>query len=152
MSQQRPVAVTAATWLFAALIALTAASAVLALVFDDEIVDSWASGRVDAGTVEPPAIMPVAVVMLIVVALLSLVLLEFFRARHGWARSAITATIVLLGLSTVALLRIGPPPLFVALSVLSLILDAVTLVALWHRDTTAYLRGSEQSDEVSTRR
>lgn len=148
MSQERPAAVTAAVWVSGALIALMAVTAVLSIVFRSDLTDAWRSGRADAGSVEPPSIMPVAVVMLVVVGLLAVVLLELFRARHGWARWALTVTIVLLALGALATLRIGPPALFVVVCVLSLVLDAAALVALWHRDTSAYLRGAVIADDA----
>ena len=140
MSQVRPTSVAVAVWLTWALVALSGVIAVLSLVFKSELTDAWASGRVDSGSVKPPAIVPVVVVMLIVVALLALVLMEFFRSRHGWARAALTVTIVLMALSTLATLRIGPPTLFVVLSVVGLVLQAGVVGALWHRDTSAFLR------------
>ena len=141
MSQDRPASVAAAVWLTWALVVLSGVIAILSLVFKSELTDAWASGRVDSGSVEPPAIVPVVVVMLIVVALLAIVLLEFFRSRHSWARTWLTVTVVLLALSTVATLRIGPPTLFVLLSIVGLVLQAGVVGALWHRGTTAFLRG-----------
>jgi hypothetical protein len=140
MSQDRPASVTMAVWMTWALVVLSGVTALLSLVFKGELTDAWKSGRVDSGSVEPPAIVPVVVVMLVVVALLALVLMEFFRARHGWARAALTVTVVLMALSTLATLRIGPPALFVVLSVVGLVLQAGVVGALWHRDTSAYLR------------
>lgn len=140
MSQDRPASVAWAVWLTWALVVLSGVIAILSLVFKSELTDAWASGRVDSGSVKPPAIVPVVVVMLIVVALLAIVLLEFFRSRHSWARTWLTVTVVLLALSTVATLRIGPPTLFVLLSIVGLVLQAGVVGALWHRGTTAFLR------------
>ena len=92
--------------------------------------------------------MPVAVVMLIVMALLAVVVLEFFRSRHGWARLALTATIVLMALGTCATLRIGPPAIFVVLAVIGLVLQVAVVVALWHRDTSAFLRSEPLPGEL----
>lgn len=141
MSQDRPASVTVAVWLTWALVVLWGATALLSLVFKSELTDAWASGRVDSGSVKAPAIVPVVVVMLVVVALLALVLLEFFRSRHGWARVTLTVCVVLAALSTLATLRIGPPTLFVVLSLVGLVLQAGVVGALWHRDTSGYLRG-----------
>jgi hypothetical protein len=140
MSQDRPASVAVAVWLTWALVVLSGIIAILSLVFKSELTDAWSSGRVDSGSVKPPAIVPVVVVMLIVVALLAIVLVEFFRSRHSWARTWLTVTVVLLALSTLATLRIGPPTLFVVLSVLGLVVQAGVVGALWHRDTTAFLR------------
>jgi len=147
MSQERPAAV-AAVWLTWAQLALLLVASLLSVAFKDELTRAWESGRLDTGSVEPPSIVPVVVVMLVVVGMLIFVLLEFFRARHGWARVAITVMLGLLALGTLATLRSGPPALFVAVSVLSLVLDVAIVVALWHRDTTAYLRSADRSGDV----
>lgn len=148
MSQGRATAVAAAVWLTGALVVLSMVTAGLSMVFKSELTDAWESGRPDAGSVEPPDIVPVVVVMLVVIALMMAVLLEFFRARHGWARVAITVTVAALAIGTLATLRIGPPALFVVLSIVSLVLDAAVLVALWHRDTGVYLRAADRSGDV----
>jgi len=138
----------AAVWLTRAQLVLLLAAALLSVVFHDELSRAWQDGRVDAGSVEPPSIVPVVVVMLAVIGLLIFVLLEFFRSRHGWARVALTATLVLLAIGTLATVRIGPPALFVVVSVLSVALDIAIVGALWHRDTTAYLRAADRSNDV----
>jgi hypothetical protein len=147
MSQERPAAV-AAVWLTRAQLVLLLVAAILSVVFDDELADAWQAGRDDAGSVEPPSIVPVVVVMLAVIGLLLFVLLEFFRSRHGWARVAITATLVLLAIGTLATMRIGPPATFMVVSALSVVLDVATVGALWHRDTTAYLQAADRSHDV----
>jgi len=149
MSQDRPASVTAAVWMTWGLVGLSGVTALLSLVFKSELTDAWRSGRVDSGSVQPPAIVPVVVVMLIVVALLALVLVQFLRSRHGWARNALTATVVLMAISTLATLRIGPPALFVVLSVVGLLLQAGVVVALWRRDTSAYLRADPVSKDLA---
>lgn len=148
MSQERPAAVKAAVGMSVALIALSIVTAVLSIVFESDLVDAWRSGRPDGGAVEPPSIVPVTVVMLIVMVLLVAVLLEFFRARHGWSRMALTVTIVTLAIGALAALRLGPPALFVVVCLLSLVLDAAALIALWHRDTSSYLRPTPVSRDV----
>jgi hypothetical protein len=150
MTQDRPTSVVAAVWLTWALVALSAIIALLTIVFKDELMDAWESGRPDSGSVQAPAIVPVAVVMLIVVALVALVILEFFRAGHGWARYALTGTVVLMAIGTLATLRIGPPALFVVLSVLALLVQLAVVVALWRRDTAAYLRAHENAEDLPT--
>lgn len=140
MTQDRPASVTAAVWLTAAVIALSGVSAVLAIVFSDELTDAWRGQRADVGSVEPPSIGPVAVVMLVVVAVLIVVLLEFFRARHGWARNVLSVMVLLVALAALATLRLDPPPLFAVAAALMVLLDVGVVVALWLRPTTAYLR------------
>lgn len=147
MSQERPAAL-AAVWLTRAQLVLLLAAALLSVIFHDELTDAWQAGRVDTGSVEPPSIVPVVVVMLAVMGSLLYVLLEFFRSRHGWARAAIAVTLGMLALGTLATLRSGPPALFAVVSVISLVLDMAIVVALWHRDTTAYLRAADRSSDV----
>ena len=147
MSQERPAAVVS-VWLTWAQLVLLMGAALLSVVFRDELTRAWEDGRIDTGSVEPPSIVPVVVVMLVVMVLLLFVLLEFFRSRHGWARVAITVTLAMLAFGTLATLRIGPPPLFVVLACLSLILDVATAAALWHRDTGAFVRAADRSADV----
>jgi hypothetical protein len=150
MTQDRPTSVVAAVRLTWALVALSAVTALLTVVFKDELMDAWRSGREDAGSVQAPAIVPVAVVMLVVFALVAVVLLEFFRSGHGWARVALTGTVAVMAISTLATLRIGPPTLFVVLSVLGVLLELGVVVALWHRDTAAYLRAHDPAQDQHT--
>ena len=139
MSPQRPASVTGAIWLLLGLVAWSGVTALLTAVFRDELVDAWAAGRADAGAVEPPAFVPVAVVLFVVFALLVLVLLVFLRDGHRWARGSLTAVEVLMAVATLAGLRTDPPALFLALSLVSLVLDVAAVIFLWHRDTTAYV-------------
>ena len=139
MSEERPGSVVAVTWLLGGLIALTGLTALLTIFFKDELVDDWASGRVDTGAVEPPAFVPVAITMFIVVATLAVVLLVFFLARFSWARPVLTAVLVVLGIGLLSTLRTGPPALFLVLTVASLAVDVATVVCLWRRDTATYL-------------
>jgi len=140
MTPHRPAAVTGATWLSIAVVAMTGLTALLTVVFKDELVDAWASGRSASSAVEPPAFVPVAVTMFVVVALLSVVLVSFLREGHEWARLVMSAVVVLVGVATLAILRTGPPPLFLVVSVASLLVDAAAVVALWRRDTREFCK------------
>ena len=139
MSEERPGSVRAVIWLLGGLIALTGLTATLTIFLKDELVDDWASGRVDAGSVEPPAFVPVAITMFVVVASLAVVLLVFFLKRFPWARLVLTGLMVVLGVALFTTLRAGPPPLFLVLTAVALVLDLGVLLCVWHRDTTAYL-------------
>ncbi|MGB0098883.1 MAG: hypothetical protein WBP61_01255 [Nocardioides sp.] len=138
MEPQRSAVVVGATWLAIGAVAMTGLTAVLTLVFHDELVDAWAADRPDVGSVEPPAFVPVAVTMFFVVALLALVLIAFFRQGYRWARILLSAVIVLVGASTVAILRTDPPTLFLVVAVLSVAVDVAATVALWHKDTREF--------------
>jgi hypothetical protein len=138
MSSQRPMTVTASMWLTVAVLVVSGISALLTLVFEDELLTAWRRGRPDTSSVEQPAFVPVALVMFLVVAMLAAVLLMFFREGHNWARRLIVALILLLVVATVAVLRTQPPTLFVVLCALAILLDAVAVGCLLHKDTRAW--------------
>ena len=166
MRRQRPDSVTnavRATW---GLVSLTGLGAVLTVVFRDQLVRSWAEGHrtaremlaeggvaaFDGSSVTPPAFIPVAIVLFIVFAALTGVLVVFLIERHNWARLSLSALVVFLGFGTLAGMQAGPPLLFVVLAWVSLVLDAVLLVFLWQRDTSAYIHGSWLAPEPDSSR
>jgi hypothetical protein len=150
MSQQRPRSVMVAIWLLVALVALTGISALLSVVLEEELIDTWTVGQSSSGSVEPPSFVPVAIVLFIVLALLAGVLLMFFREGLNWARIALTCLVVFMGIATLAGLRTHPPVLFWVLSLAALGLDVALLGCLWHRQTRAFCAGpSVQADHRS---
>lgn len=166
MRRQRPDSVTNAVRAIYGLVALTGLGAVLTVVFRDRLVRSWAEGHrtaremlaeggvaaFDGSSVTPPAFVPVAIVLFIVFAALTGVLVVFLIERHNWARLSLSALVVFLGFGTLAGMQAGPPLLFVVLAWVSLVLDAVLLVFLWHRDTSAYIHGSWLAAEPDSSR
>ena len=138
MSRQRPGSVTVVIWLLWALVALTGLSALLSVVFKDDLVASWASSTSSSGSVEPPSFVPVALTLFLVLALLAGVLVMLFREGLNWARIALTGLVVLMAVSTLARLRVHAPTLFQLLSVVALVLDVTTVAFLWHKDTRAF--------------
>ena len=89
-----------------------------------------------------PAFIPVALVLFVVVALLIWVLAAFLRGGYGWARMSLTVTLFFLAVGTIAGLRTGAPATFMVLSVASFPIEAAAAYFLWHKDTSAYLRGT----------
>lgn len=144
MSQQRPVAVSGAIWMLVAVLVTSGVTALLTLVFGDELDDAWAADRTDLGSVEPPAFAPVAITMFVVVAVLVVVLLLFLQQGHNWARVLLSALVVLMAIATLASLRADPPMLFLALSVVGLSLDLAAAILLWHPDTRAFTRSTPE--------
>ena len=148
MTRQQPRSMQRVGQVLLALLGLGALVAVLTVVLRQDLVDAWAAGnevRIEglaANTISPPAFVPVAITLFVVLALLLGVLYMFVRAGHNWARLALSVLMALLVFATVAGLRTGPPTVFVVLSLLSLVLDVAVLVLLWHRDTSAYMRGA----------
>ena len=155
MIRQQPQSVTNAVRVLLAQVAMSGLTAVLTVVFKDELVDSWASGRDELSTtVQPPAFVPVAIVLFFVFAGLTGVLIAFFREGHNWARLSLTALVAFMAVATLAGLRTSPPTLFLVLSLVAVVLDAALLYFMWHRDTSRYIRGAwlaTHSTEPSTR-
>jgi hypothetical protein len=151
MSPQRPGSVTGAIWLLAVVVMMSGLTALLTLVFRDDLVESWASDRSDLGSVEPPAFVPVAITMFVVVGLLAVVLILFFYQGHNWARVLLTALVVLMGVATLASLRANPPALFLVLSLVSLVVDLAAVACLWHKDTRAYTGSAWVDSSAGTR-
>jgi drug/metabolite transporter (DMT)-like permease len=138
MSLQRPTTATASIWLAVGVLVLSGVSAVLTVVFRDEVLAAWRAGRDDSSSIEQPAFVPVALVMYVVVALLMWVLLMFFREGHNWARRSIVALFLLMGVGILAVLRTEPPTVFFVLCGLTLIVDLVAVGCLLHKDTRTW--------------
>ena len=160
MSGQQPASLTWASRALAAVVALGLLTTLLMVVLRDQLIRSWAEGRRDLrrvlntqgldgiknGEVHVPAFVPVAVVMFVVVALLIWVLTAFLRSGYNWARMSLTVTLIFLAVGTIGGLRVGAPTVFMVLSVASFPLEAVAIYFLWHKDTSAYLRGTWVAD------
>jgi hypothetical protein len=142
MSRHQPRSLTTAIRVVWGLVALSGLTALLTVVRREELIRRWEAGRQDIGSVQPPEFVPVAIVLFIVFAALAAVLVMFVRDGHSWARLSLTVLVVFMAVSTLAGLRTEPPVLFLVLSLLALVLDAVLLVFLWHRDTSTYIRGA----------
>jgi hypothetical protein len=156
MSRQQPGSVTNATRALVGLVALSGVTALLTIVFRDDLVRSWADGNdaareileqggldaLDESSLHVPAFVPVAIVLFIVFAGLVGVLLMFFRDGHEWARLSLSVLVLFTALASLSSLRTDPPTVFLVVSAVSIALDLALLVLLWHRDTSAYLRGA----------
>ncbi len=147
-ARQEPASLTRAVRLLLALVGVSGLTALLTVVFHEELVRVWGVGHADTGSVRPPAFVPVAIVLFCVFAALTGVLTVFIRAGHNWARLSLSALLVFMVLGTLAGLRIDPPVLFVVLSALSIVLELVLLFFLWHRDTGAYIRGARLTSDT----
>ncbi len=151
---QEPTSVRRAIQLLWSLIVLGAVTTLLTVVLHESLLRAWALDHptargiyldgglpaLEEGSIRPPAFVPVAVVLFVVVAVLLWVLLVFLRSGDRWARLAIVALVVFLGVATVGALRTGPPTIFVAIAAVSLVLDALLVLLLLHPDTGAFVR------------
>ncbi len=153
LRRQLPASVAHAVTVLIAIVLVSAVTALLTWVQLDEVILSWAkgnpsaqeilaSGGIDAlrGSAIVPKFVPLAVVSLVVFLLLATVLTAFLVDGHGWARLVLTL-MAFFGVLVAALGLLNHlPVLFVALSVLTMVLNAVLVFFLWRRDTSAYLR------------
>ena len=151
MTRQQPRSVSGATWFLAGLVALSGLTALLTVVYRDDLVRSWEHGHPDvSGALQPPAFVPVAIVLFVVFALLAAVLVSFLRSGHAWARLALSGLAIFMAVTTLAGLRSDPPALFLVLPAAWVALDVALLVCLWLPPTTAYLNGSWQASPART--
>ena len=156
MSEQQPASLVWVSRILTAIVTLGAVVTVLIVVRRDDLIRSWAEGRRDLrkvlatqgldgiknGEVHVPAFVPVALVLFVVVAGLIWVLAAFLRGGYNWARVSLTVTLFFLAVGTVAGVRTGAPAMFSVLSAVSFPLEAAAVYFMWHKDTSAYLRGT----------
>lgn len=137
-----PDSVLRAIWGLRALVLVGAVTAAMVVLFRDDLIASWSVGHPIDSAIKPPAFVPVALVLFVVTAGLILVLVPFLRTAHPWARYSLVTIVLAVLLATVAGLRTDPPVVFVVISAASILLEFVILALLFHRDTSAFLRGS----------
>ncbi|WP_166140462.1 hypothetical protein [Nocardioides ochotonae] len=162
----RPDSVRRALQVLWALVAFGAVAVLLTWIFEDDLIRSWAEGHrsvrdvlasggieaVKDGEIKPPAFVPVTAVIYLVMGGLLAVLAPLFAAGFEWARICLVVTLLTLVVGVVAILITGPPSLFLALSVIGLMLTLALLVLLLHKDTTAYLHGWSAEDRDTVQR
>ena len=139
--QSRPASVDRAVLLLWGLVVVGVIVTVLVIVFRQELAEAWSAGHPPDSAIKQPEFVPVVIVSYVVVAGLILTLVPFLRGGHNWARHSLAATVVFIGITTVAGLRTDPPAVFVACAAVSLVYNAVLLFHLYHRATTSYVRG-----------
>ena len=156
MGRQQPAAVTNAIRVQMALVAVSGLTTLLTVIQRDELIVAWAEGNptarpildegglnaLEESSINIPAFAPVAIVSFVTFALLAAVLVALFRHGHNSARVSLTVLAVFFLFAMLAVYRLDPPPLFVVFAAVSAVLDVVLVYFLWHRDTTAFLRGS----------
>lgn len=140
-SQPRPASVDRAVLLLWGLVFVGVVVTVLVVVLRQELAEAWSAGHPPDSAIKQPEFVPVVIVSYVVVAGLILTLVPFLRGGHNWARHSLAATVIFIGVVTVAGLRTDPPAMFVACAAVSLTYIAVLLFHLYHRATTTYVRG-----------
>ena len=137
---QRPTSVTRAIQLLILLLVAGLVVTVLVVVFRADLDAAWSEGHPADSAIQPLEFVPVVIVLYVVLALLALVLVPFLRHGHNWARHSLVATVLVIAISMVAVLRTDPPAVFVVAIVATLLLEALILFYLWHRDTSRFVR------------
>ena len=143
---QHPTSVTRAIQLLLGLVVAGLVVTVLVVVFREDLEEAWSAGHPADSAIKPLEFVPVVITMYVVVALLTLTLIPFFRAGANWARHSLAAMVLVIGISTVAVLRTDVPSVFVVVSIASLVLDALILAFLWHPHTSRYMREESSVD------
>jgi uncharacterized membrane protein (DUF2068 family) len=138
------------------LVLVMAVLVVLLAVFRDKVVGAWASGHEGAREVfdqggrealeragyAPPSFLPVAATMLVVGAMLVWVLAAMLRRGRRWGQLGLFALMIGSAYATIALgFVLAPPPVFVVVAVVALLVEGVVVVFLWHPDTRRFLAG-----------
>lgn len=148
---QRPTSVTRAIQLVWLMVLLATAVTVLAVVFDQDLVTAWAggAGRSVDDTRVPPSFAPVAIVLCVVISTLLLILMSFLRGGHNWARHCIAGATVLIAVAITAVIRTGPPTVFLGAAIVAATIDVLLLLCLYLPTTTAYVaRGPREPAPV----
>jgi hypothetical protein len=138
------------------LVGLMAVVTVLMAVFYDDVVGAWADRRegareafaqggrtgLERAGFAPPHFLPVAVTMLVVGAMIVWVLAVFLRLGYRWGQLGLFALMLGCAYASISLgLVLGPPTVFVVVAVLTLPVEGMAVVWLWHGDTRAHVRG-----------
>lgn len=138
------------------LVAWMAVGVVLMGIFDDDMVGAWADQHEGAGAAfaqggrlgleragfAPPSFVPVGATMVVVGAMLLWVLATFLRLGYRWGQLGLCALMAGCAYASIALgFVLSAPPVFVAVAVVSLLVEGVTIAFLWHPDTWAHVRG-----------
>ena len=153
MSRQLPSSIMWMLRLTGALMVLCAVAVVLTKIQGDDVILAWAQGNSSAqeilatGGIEAlreaaivPKFFPLALVSFVVYAVIIGVLCAFVVGGHGWARLVLTLTLGFGALVSLLGLGFDMPVVFVVLAVVSLVLYVATIVFLWRKDATHYLR------------
>ncbi|HET7069437.1 MAG TPA: hypothetical protein VFI40_01305 [Nocardioides sp.] len=129
---------------------------VLMAVFPDQVVGAWADHHEGAREVfdqggrlgleragfAPPSFVPVGATMVVVGAMLVWVLGAFLRLGYRWGQLGLSGLMACCVYASIALgFVLGPPPVFVVVAVVTLLVEGVALVCLWHHDTLVHVRG-----------
>lgn len=149
---KRPAAVELASWLLWFLLAAGLLVCVLVVVYRDDLETVWSPMQDGDSTVQPVEFVPVILVLYGVTAVLAATLIPLFRHGHNWARHSLAAIIVGIFLVAVATVRTAPPTMVRWSAIAAAVICAVTLVFIWHPQSSHYVREAAYPPEERERR
>jgi len=152
MGRQRPTSVTNALRAQWALVVVSAIGAAMTVPLRDALLENWADARggldaVEQSGIATPAFVPVAVVSFVVYAALAWVIGALFREGHRWARWSLLTLAAGFLFAANVIYRAGPPPFFVVVGVVAVLLDLALVWFLLQRDSGEWVRGAELAEE-----
>jgi hypothetical protein len=148
MGRQLPRSVTRAVQTQAALVVVSGLITVLTAIQREELEAAFVAR--ESPDIDVPAFVPVAVVLWATFALLAAVLVVFFRSGHPSARLSLTGLAAFFLFTMVVMVQQDPPGLFVVMAVVAGVLDVVLVYFLWHRETSAFMRGAQLADDLES--
>ena len=104
--------------------------------------DIYDEGGADAVSDSAPAYVPIAVISTIIFGGIMALLAIFLQRGDNWARIVLTVLAVLGVLGAFSNFVQHRPALLLVITVLQLALYVGLLVFMWHRDSSAYVKGS----------
>lgn len=137
---KRPPAVELACWLVWVLVVGGLLVCVMVVVQRDDLGAVWSPMQVGDSTVRPVEFVPVILVCYAVTAILAATLIALFRAGQNWARHSLASIVLGIFVVAVGTVRTDPPTVVDAAAIAAGVLCAVTLVFLWHPQTSRFLR------------
>lgn len=162
MARQVPTTLRASVWLLWGMVLWSAITALLVVIYRDQLETAWAYGNEAAlekfrqgglemlrsSNIDIPDFGSVAVTASVTFALIVMVLAAFLRGGHPWARWAITVMIVFAAFFSVLMMDRRVPDLFIWLAAGSMVFYVAQMVAMWHPATSRFLRESATPPEV----
>lgn len=152
MGRQRPRSVTNALRAQVALVVVSAIGTGVAVLMREALLENWADVRggldaVEQSGIAPPAFVPVVLVTFVVYAALAWVIAVLFREGHRWARWSLLSLAASFLFAIYVIYRADPPPPFLVVGVVAVLLDLALVWFLLQRDSGEWVQGAGLAEE-----